>query len=158
MWCLTPLSDVLQNIMSTSKRRTPITVQAVTGLDDDLIYWLRCIPKGDKQQRLKAALRIGIEAERARQTALDSVGTILARLDEIAADDIVAAVNASLAELLDIMRHDVQNEAKATRDLIGMAALTPSAKTSTTPITAAPQLDQDEVERRKASMKAKAQW
>jgi len=144
--------------MSTSKRRTPITVQAVAGQDDDLIYWLRCIPKGDKQQRLKAALRTGIEAERARHTAIESVGTILARLDQLAADDIVAAVNASLAELLDIMRHDVQNEAKATRDLIGMAALTPARAIAPPTVTAAPQLDQDEVERRKAAMKAKTQW
>ena len=151
--------------MSTSKRRTPITVQAVAGQDDDLIYWLRCIPKGDKQQRLKAALRTGIEAERARHTALDNVGTILARLDAIAdyasadaADAMLTAVNASLAELLDIMRHDVQNEAKATRDLIGMAALTPARAIASPTVTAAPQLDQDEVERRKAAMKAKTQW
>ena len=150
--------------MSTSFRRVPITIQAVPGQDDDLLYWLRHIPKGEKQQRLKAALRTGIEAERARQTALDGVGAILARLDAIAAyasadaaDAMLAAVNASLAELLDIVRHEVQQEAKATRDLISTAALAPSAKT-TVQTAATPHLDADEVERRKAAIKARAQW
>ena len=150
--------------MSTSKSRTPITLQAVSGQDDDLLYWLRCIPKGDRQQRLKAALRTGIEAERARQTALDGVGAILARLDAIAAyasadaaDAMLTAVNASLTELLDIVRHDVQREAQATRDFIGGAALTPSSK-ATEQTAATPQLAPEEAQRRTAAIKAKAQW
>ena len=151
--------------MSTADRRIPITIQAVPGQDDDLIFWLRCIPKGDKQQRLKDTLRAGIEAATAHETALESVKAILARIDAIAsyasadaADSMLAAVNASLAEVLDIVRHEVQQEAKATRDFIGMAALTPSAKATIPTVTAAPQLDPEEAQRRTAAIKAKAQW
>lgn len=148
--------------MSTAKSRKPIVIQAVPGKDDDLIYWLQQIPEGYRQGRLRATLRAGIEAERSAYETLASIDTIQRDIAALAnyasggqADDLLTVFNASLRELANI----IQQESAATRELIGNAQFAPQTGVqAASTITAAPRLDAAELQRRKASIKAKAQW
>jgi hypothetical protein len=139
--------------MTTAHKRKTITVKASPGIDDDLIQWHRRIPPGNRQARLKMALRSGIADELAQLTALERVEQLFYQLaDHLAAQTTGADVAphlATLAEQIAALRSDMTN--------IVFAAPNGSTAPTQPGIEAAPQVSKAELDARAKNLK-KAQW
>jgi hypothetical protein len=125
--------------MARKDKRVAAAVQFTPGKDDDLITWHRNIPEGERNQRLKAAIRAGMGAPMPKTASAGEVERLRAEWSEWT------------ATLLEQLPGYVQNVLQEV-----LRNYAPVAPTETT-ITEAPRLSEDDKRERAARMK-KANW
>lgn len=161
--------------MTTYFKRVPITVQAVRGKDDDLIGWVQSIPSGQRQQRIKDAIRAGIAPELAAPSTIeriDRTATLIGQSVEMIPDyfeilleelrkaqPVDAAVDLSelYRRLADMQERFDAQLANMQGSLLNVAMPAANGQETFTPIIATERVD-DAVLKKRESNLAKAKW
>lgn len=97
--------------MPTIKKRHPIAVQLIEGIDDDLIKWREALPEGSRSQAVKTLLRMALgmpERKPPIQTQIEAVERQIETLSEVVEtngvnrDDLEDAFNAIASDMQEL--------------------------------------------------------
>lgn len=143
--------------MTTAHNRKPITIQADPLRDSDLLSWLRGVPEGQRQRRLKEIMRRGIDAEQRDRDALGGVEDLRYGV-EVLHNDMRGL--AAILQQQTPRGASVADIEKAVQRVVGALSLTASGATPNDEpaIEAGDRLAVDEIERRESAIKTKAKW